>query len=307
MGQVRRLQKAILLCIAVLFLFAIPVAGAETSTQKTPKVLSSFADGLFGEKDYYRAITEYKRLIFHFPNSPLSKEAALKIPIAYLEGKQYETARRGFEKFREAHPKDPLAWEALYLMGEADYRARDYQSALTLFSKAEEEATLPDLKRRAASRRGSTFLKMGRWQDSAGTFRPIEGEDTTLQGISGMIEKGKDLPRKSPKVAGTLSAILPGSGQLYIGRKRDAVVSFLLNGAFIVAAHEAFKKDEHAVGGILLFFEAGWYAGNIYSAASGAHKYNRAEKEKFIRRVEGTFSVGINDEGGPLALFNLRY
>ena len=36
----------------------------------------------------------------------------------------------------------------------------------------------------------------------------------------------------------------------------------------------AFDSGNEAVGGLLLFFEAGWYTGNIYNAASNAHKFN---------------------------------
>jgi hypothetical protein len=45
-----------------------------------------------------------------------------------------------------------------------------------------------------------------------------------------------DIQQKSPAVAGTLAAILPGAGHLYTERPRVALVAFLLNVAFIVSA-----------------------------------------------------------------------
>jgi hypothetical protein len=35
------------------------------------------------------------------------------------------------------------------------------------------------------------------------------------------------------------------------------------------------QHDNYVVGGILTFFELGWYSGNIYSAVASAHKYNK--------------------------------
>jgi len=41
--------------------------------------------------------------------------------------------------------------------------------------------------------------------------------------------------------------------------------------------------------GILSFFEAGWYAGNVYGAVNGAHKYNRYTTETFLRNLDNRF------------------
>ncbi len=59
----------------------------------------------------------------------------------------------------------------------------------------------------------------------------------------------------------------PGSGQLYNGRLGDALLAFFLNSLFIVGAVEAVHSNAHAVAGILSFFEAGWYVGNVYGAS----------------------------------------
>ena len=43
----------------------------------------------------------------------------------------------------------------------------------------------------------------------------------------------------------------------------------------------------------LSFFEAGWYAGNVYGAINGAHKYNRHATEIFLRNLDTRFHVGL--------------
>ncbi len=90
--------------------------------------------------------------------------------------------------------------------------------------------------------------------------------------------------------------MLPGAGQLYAGRPRDAGLAFALNAAFILGALESFESGNEVVGSILVFFERGWYTGNIFNAANGAHKYNRdlleAEKAPLRERFELTLSAG---------------
>jgi hypothetical protein len=114
------------------------------------------------------------------------------------------------------------------------------------------------------------------------------------------------LPRKSPVLAGSLSALLPGAGHLYCDRPRDALVSFLLNAAFLVGTVEAARRDEWAVAGILGAFEVGWYTGNIVSSINAAHKWNRREESRFFQKYEETsmprLSLFVTPSGPGLAL-----
>lgn len=84
------------------------------------------------------------------------------------------------------------------------------------------------------------------------------------------------------------------------------MIAFLLNGAMIWAAYEAFDHDNPGLGGLITFFELGLYSGNIYSATSSAHKYNQKQKHDFLQylREHSTLeaSAGRADEGQALAL-----
>jgi TM2 domain-containing membrane protein YozV len=92
-------------------------------------------------------------------------------------------------------------------------------------------------------------------------------------------------------LAGIFSGLLPGSGQLYNGRLGDALLAFFLNSLFIVGAIEAIHSDAPAIAGFLSFFEAGWYAGNVYAAINGAHKYNRHTAETFLGNLANRFHL----------------
>ena len=49
-----------------------------------------FADHLLAKGDYYRAITEYERVLFFHPGSALAKTARFRIAEAYLRGERYD-------------------------------------------------------------------------------------------------------------------------------------------------------------------------------------------------------------------------
>jgi len=101
-----------------------------------------------------------------------------------------------------------------------------------------------------------------------------------LKRLSEEINKKKFLKTKSPTVAGLL-AVIPGAGHLYCERYQDALIAFLLNGAMICAA-----CSSEFLGGLITFFELGLYSGNIYSAVSSAHKYNRRKKRTFLQKIQ---------------------
>jgi len=149
---------------------------------------------------------------------------------------------------------------------------------------------------------------MGLWERAREHFEEISGQNEDRYRIENLIheiETRTPLKQKNPTAA-RVFAIVPGAGHLYCERPRDAIISFLLNGAMIYAAYEAFDEDLNALGVVIAFFELGFYAGNIYSAVSSAHKYNRDEKNRFPdslkKRAQINISLAGPDRGNALLL-----
>jgi TM2 domain-containing membrane protein YozV len=92
----------------------------------------------------------------------------------------------------------------------------------------------------------------------------------------------KKIKRKSPLLAGLLSAVIPGTGQFYNGRIKDGILALITNGLFIWGTYEAYRRDYYQIGIIVSVFSLGWYAGNVYGAVNGSHRYNYLKEEKFI-------------------------
>ena len=91
---------------------------------------------------------------------------------------------------------------------------------------------------------------MGLWEKARDGFERISFQNRDKYNIRQILielDRKLSLKRKNPTIAGIL-AIVPGAGHLYCERKRDAFVSFLLNGAMIYAAYEAFDNDLNALG-----------------------------------------------------------
>jgi len=246
--------------------------------------------------EYQRAVTELERFLYFFPGDALAPTARTLIGLCYLQAKQYEKAREVFENLRKTYAGKPLEGEALFLIGESYYRQGNHPEAERIFRQVSEESPVPELKNQAAYRLGWCRMKDERWKDASESFQKVEPASPLYPSASNLTEKslnGSALPAKEPATAGALAALVPGLGHVYCERYKDGLVAFLLNGLFVWAAYESFHKDQDVLGGILGFLELGWYTGNIYSAVNSAHKYNRAQKEGFLRNLKDDLDVGL--------------
>jgi outer membrane protein assembly factor BamD (BamD/ComL family) len=260
------------------------------------------ADQFFKEEDYYRAITEYKRFLFFFPESARLEEVYWRIAKAYFNGQKWDEATSAFDRFIQKFPASRQISEALILKGLCFTAKKEYSQARFFFNQAKETARDGSLADEAQKQLAITYLKEEKWKEAAAEFRKIDKNsilypksDYMAQGL----EKIDEIPQKSPTMAGILAAVLPGSGHLYSERYRDAAIAFLLNGVFIWGMVESFQQESYVVGGILTFFELGWYSGNIYSAVASAHKYNRKQQQQYIEFLEkgSNLSLGLTRQG----------
>ena len=303
----------------IVYAFAITVvlitpdmaAAAETRIIEADKQFS-FAEALLAEGDYYRAISEYKRLVYFFPGNKLVETCNYRIGESYYKAKRWQEAREAFTTFINKYPSSPMIPGTLYLKGMSEKQLRRYMDALSTFeevikSKSNEFAD------KAAYQSAIVYIEMEEWQ-KAREILSLVPKGSQLSGSASILASEllhiDNLPKKSPATAGTLAAILPGAGHLYTERPTDALVAFLLNGAFIFSAIELFRHDNYVAGGIVTFFELGWYTGNIYSAVSSAHKYNKRTREDFIEHLKEISSVSFWHDPGTSSnylMFSFRF
>ena len=126
-------------------------------------------------------------------------------------------------------------------------------------------------------------------------YFPKNDGTTESQRVDSFQQWKESLPhQKSPALAGTLSAILPGAGQAYTGSWQSGAMAFILNALFLSATLELEDKDLHATAlasGVVFSIT---YLGNILNAAESARIYNQnyyspqIEEEKAKRFPELT-------------------
>ena len=294
------------LCLFLFLFFIHSHAAPEIALDQERQF--QFAEQYFQSGEYYRAIGEYERFIYFFPYSDKVQLARYRIGLSFLRGERYQEAIQAFDAFLEEYRDTEYALKSYLRISEAHVLLKSYDMALTGLENLITIAPDQEIRDEAYYKKGWVYLEMGMWEKARECFEEISSQNReryNLKQLSIELNSTISIKRKSPTIAG-LFAIIPGAGHLYSERKRDAFVSFLLNGVMIYAAYEAFDNDLDALGGVITLFELGFYTGNIYSAVSSAHKYNRDKKNRFLdylkENVRINISLGKPNKGESLLL-----
>jgi outer membrane protein assembly factor BamD (BamD/ComL family) len=284
---IRRIAPAI-----IFLLLGISVlSAAEPGILITEEVQLRVADTFMEEKEYYRAITEYKRFLILFPDSTQGDYVLLQTGIAYFRGGESEGAVRNFEALRERYPQSCRVAASLFFDAMALWKGGSAKKSGDCFLNIVSE--YPDSRYSPRALAAAALIELD--GDNPQASRSLLGrfieaypdhlEIGSVHSAIAMIDGYTQLPQKSEVLAGILSAVIPGAGYAYAGDYGTAVMSFFVNGAFIAGAWTAFAKELYAVGGVVGGVGVPFYIGNIYGSALAVKKSNRAVKQEVRERV----------------------
>ena len=239
------------------------------------------------------------------------EKSDFRIGECYFKAKRWSEAIDVFKPFILKYPRGSFRDNAIFMRGQAEKQLKRYPDALSTFDELIKSQSLA-FSDKARYERAMILVEQEEWLKAREAFVTLS-EDNPLYPsairFSQGLERMDQIPQKSPAVAGTLAAILPGAGHLYTERPRDALVSFLLNGSFIWAAIELFRNNNYVAGGIVTFFEIGWYSGNIYSAVSSAHKFNRRVQDEFIQGLKEKSGLSFyrDQDGANYLMYSMKF
>lgn len=226
------------------------------------------AQGFAKEFDLYRAISNFKRAQFLIDSEDTSRKLEIQYDILlcyYLGGKYLEL----IETFEMSSLTNVDQTFAAF----SDLLIILYESYRLLGDEVKSDRILSLLKE-AYPKKGQTLeVSMALMKGDIPEIRKWGEEKPEFAYLSHMSQHYAH-EKKSPPKAQLLNALLPGAGYFYIGQKRSAFTSFLLNTLFTYAAYQFFHRGYIAAGVITSSFEMGWYFGGIYGGGQGAKYYN---------------------------------
>jgi tetratricopeptide (TPR) repeat protein len=298
MKRYRACQRlGVVYCLAGWLLLGqlLDVPRAE-QTELAGTQLYTFGLHLFHLGDYYRAITELKRFAFLFPDHPRLVAAQLLIGLALQEDKLYDDAFVHFQHLQRLESETDVGSVAVFKLGEVRLQQEQYRQAIGHFQGFLRLFPGSPLAPHATYLLGLASALDGQMEQAQRILTPFPTRHTLSEqalALQQALQTAPPLPTKSPQTAGILAGLLPGAGHLYLGKPQQAITAFLLNGLFLTGAAFAFHEGLEAVGAILLYFETGWYLGNIKSAVDGARDTQQQHQSAFVDWLRTTYTPPV--------------
>ncbi len=266
----------------VMWLCLLPAWATGASLRLDDEGLWRYGEQLRQQGEYYRAVSEYKRLLHFFPDSPHAGRARVTVGLALLQGGEPAQALAALEPEVLGTLPDTLTGDGFYLRGVA---------WLDLDPTRPYPLREPEL--------GQSLRE----------FEAIPGEWPMRERTAGFVQAMREppeLPSKSPLLAGSMSALLPGAGSFYVGRYAEGSLAFFLTALLGYATVTSFDQDHVAAGTVLGALTLAFYGGAIYSAANGAHKFNSAAQETYLGQQRRRFGISVG-AGRVAGAFNLHF
>ena len=277
---------AVLCCV---FPALMAIADSPPIDYYHPENIRRFADYLYAQGDYLRAAGEYQRFLFSQPTA-LGDDVSRRITESYRLGGQPNHALQFLETLLQTQPDSQLV---RYELGATYLLMEQYDKSLRFLKESQDLFQGGEYRWKSQMLIGMNKLMQKRWESAFQHF-----DQFNLSGLPEAVghrasiykrhaEDGADLPSKSPLLAGFLSAALPGSGRVYVGRPNDALLTVFLLGVLGWAAYDGFSENGVSSRKGWTFGTLGgiFYLGNVYGSVVAAQTHNRRTEAAFLATI----------------------
>lgn len=251
---------------------------------------------LYEKGEYAQTGFEITRFLSYFPDDSLALELLYLKALAGYRSSEYQDAIRCFNLYLNLAGQK--ADKAQFMVARSHFRLAAYVESSYEFAKYLEITTDSVLAQKATAYLILSALENYEWTQADTLMQRYVMTYPASQYAPGLVRgietnKKRRVYAKSPVFAGMMSAVFPGSGQLYCRRPRDAIFSLSLNAAFMYATyHTIFRSKNYAAAYLLSGLTLSFYVGNIYGAARMGRNSLRDSRQKHLRRMIATTGLG---------------
>lgn len=277
--------------MTALLLF-LPIIAFAISSVSEDGSQHRYAEQLFASGDYQAARRAYKRLLFYQPDIELKDVADYRIAQSYYHQSLTEKAGRLFREFPEAHPNSKLRFQTQLMLGQLQFDAGQYSLARTTLFELLHASQDVDVTAAAHYLRGWCYVHTSDWNKAITEFRQANAPEThylkrkKAGQLADTLLNETPLAFKSPEVAGGFSTIIPGSGQLYVGKVKEGVLAAAVSGTFIYLAADAVRERRYVDCAGISLIGLSFYWGNRTDARRFAAEYNAQREQEFIETLK---------------------
>lgn len=284
------MKTPVALLYAVSLLLFLPGMRAGCQEQRSLRYLD-LAEAHVRNGNLDAAITEYYRHIYLHPNDAQLRSVYLRLGTAYRDaGKPLECLRALSQALERSTTSDERAQTRLEIATANLIFDQPLQAQLVLLRVLAAPPADSTLIRRTHLLLGVTNVMAQQWNEASNNLmrwansRPNAPDVRAT--ISELLADTSDIPHRSPTLAKVMSAIIPGSGQIYCGEFWDGLNALALNGALIWSGYAQIAEQRYIAAALIGVPLVGrYYLGNLDHAERYANDFNDRARRAYAARV----------------------
>lgn len=262
----------------------------------SPQAVYNFADWLYDEGDYKRAVGEYLRYLFISQKQP-DDTIIYRIACCYQKTGEHNKAIMAFERLITEYHASELKTQARYGICYSLFKSGRYEDSLQFI-----EGTLGTVKNhdQFLLLKGINLLYLKQYQEAYTLLEAYNATDNLRQKLVArelmeLTDKALNPDQRSPVLAVLLSAVIPGSGKMYAGHAGDGLFSLITIGIFGgMAAYSFYEEGLYSVKAWVYASIGGlFYLGDVYGSAVAALRYNDTYQNKIVQQIRSTVELNI--------------
>ncbi len=273
--------------IVIILLYLSLSVNIGTCRELGPKTLIEYGNTLALRGEFKLAAEEYFRSFFYFPN--LRNELTLietMLKFAEKSEDYYYALKLSGQVENFDFPMESN-YIGRYFRGRSKYHIGEYSSAIAILNMPNE--CPQSTKWVSQFYRGLSLMRMKKWSNAVKEFESIGSEfrynEYKMKAILNA-KKGESIRFCSPRKAGILSAIIPGSGYFYSKSPNSGLASFCTIGLLLYGSISAFQSQNDGTGVLLSIIGFGWHLGGIYGSGRAALRYNDYLINTYVEPIE---------------------
>ncbi len=236
----------------------------------------SFGNHLYFERDYLRALNEFREYL-KYENQDTAR---FRFAECFLRIGRYQEAA---DNFKGLFYNSTLQNESRLAYLEAQFQSGDLNSFRSI--ARQDIYTSAKYSREIERLYYITHLMDNSTLPDTNIFFSVF-PDSNKSNVRNFYQRKKHPEYKNPVTAAVLSGILPGLGKIYVGEISDGLTSLIATGVLTLLAFDNFKQSHNFRGWLFTGLAAISYTGNIYGSAAAAQIYNAGIKYNFDNDVK---------------------
>jgi len=258
--------------ILIYIIIPIQIFAQSSDSLFTTKAIKDFGDYLFEQKDYLRAAMELERYLYMISEDDDS--TLFKIGLCHQLRGRYDFAVEAFLQIVNKNSSG-LNYTSRHAVFYNLSKLEKWEEIKSIGYENDEEFVfyyLADIMMDAAPKDSEYFQSIH--------------EDSLKDQLLELENYRQKLKQKSPLLASTLSALIPGLGKVYINRAGDALYSFSMINLAALVSYKAFESALYVSGVITSGITVSFYLGTVYGSYIGAKLHNQQIYHDWRERLE---------------------